>query len=331
MTEQTTTNAFPMFPALKRMEQECQPLRYGHEPYWRAPLTPASQEVYVPVWNWESIHEPIHGQTPLTLDVNGAFLGAMGSVTLAHGNLTRVPSWDSLPQPGMVPPGYYKITVPHWAFSGTIVSPLGDSSRLQTESVMWVAHPTLVLLLELLDEGSIGEFDIIDSYACATVTSFRNWVAYLKSVRTKCLDAVDQLHPNGKVGRPQNCDCTPCARYDAFKEGYSAALSMMLTGEKCKTRRPDWAHAVYAQHAASSWRKAWRYTSTGRVLLSMGAVDEITIISQELPEVLAMAKPPFRVDHTGRKLGALKAKPKATPRTDNRPAALLADDAEDIF
>lgn len=326
MTEQTT-NTVPMFPALSLMEKSAPPVRYGHEPFWRPPVVPASQNVYIPVWNWESVHEPIHGQTPLTLDVNGAFLGAMGSVEVAHGALKRW-DWKDLPTPREVRPGYYKITVPYWAFSGTIVSPVGDSARPQTESTMWVAHPTLVLLLELLEEGSISGIDILDSYTCGKTTRFKSWVEKLKITRLQCLTAVDQAHGGN---RPQDCDCTPCARYAAFKEGYSAALSMMLTGEKCKTRRPDWSHAVYAQHAASSWRKAWRYAAPGRVLLSMGAVDEITIIREELPEVLAMPKPPFQIDHTGRKLGAFKAKAKPTPRTDHRPAALLADDSEDIF
>lgn len=328
MTEQQTTE-YPMYPALKIMEQQCPPLRYGHEPYWRAPATPVTHEAYIPAWNWESIHEPISGQHPLTLDVNGAFLGAMGSAVLAHGNLKRTGGpWDSLPTPGSVSPGYYKVTVPYWAFSGTIVSPMGDSARLQTEAVMWVSHPTLVLLLELLEEGAIGGVEILDSYTCATAANFRHWTGKLKEIRVKCLDAVDQAHPQG---RPDGCECTPCARYDAFKTGYSAALSMMLSGEKCKTYRPDWAHAVYAQHAASSWRKAWRYIANGSVLLSMGAVDEITIIREELPKALALPKPPFRVDHTGRALGAFKAKTKTTPRPNNRPAALLlADDAEDI-
>lgn len=311
----------PMFPALSLMEKEHKPLRYGHDPYWRAPLTPVTHLVYVPVWNWASAHDLPEGQTRLTLDVNGAFLGAMGSVEIAHGTLKHAGAWDYLPEPRLVPPGYYKITTPYWGMSDTIVHPLGDSPAIEGWTSVWLAHPTLILLLELLEEGSIGDFGIIDSFTCPAKTRFTEWTARLKVIRNQRLDALDHAHP---AGRPEHCECTACARYDAFKEGYSAALSMMLTGEKCQTRRPDWAHAVYAQHAASSWRKAWRYTATGRVLLGMGRVDEITIVRQDLPEVLGMAKPPLRVDGSGRRLGAFKPKATATPAPDDRPVALAA-------
>jgi hypothetical protein len=317
-----------MYPALKVMEKKCQPLRYGREPYWRAPITPPSRDVLVPSWNWHSVHENDAAEL-VTLDVNGAFLGAMGSVSIAHGNLKNQGEWDYLPAPGMVPPGYYKVTVPYWG-GGMIVSPLGDSSRLQTETAVWVAHPTLVLLLELLEEGTIGDFGILDSWTCATATTFRSWVQQLKTVRTQVLDVLENAH-HGNV--PADCKCNACDRYGAFKEGYSAALSMMLTGEKCATRRPDWSHAVYAQHAASSWRKAWRYVLTGHPLIGMGATDEITVVRHDLAEVLNQPKPPFRVDRTGRALGAFKEKPKAqaTPLPTDRPAALVDLDAEDIL
>lgn len=325
-TDPTPTHDIPMYPALGIMEKKAQPLRYGHEPYWRAPICPASKHVLIPAWNWRSIHQPAPGQKMLTLDVNGAYMAATGSVIIAHGPLKHTGEWDYLPEPQQVATGYYKITVPYWAFSGTIVSPLGDSARVK-ESSVWVAHPTLILLLEILEEGGLGDFGITDSWTCATQTNWRAWQARLKAVRIQVL-AEREAHHNGAA--PTGCDCYPCAKYAAFKEGYSAAFSMMLTGEKCTTSRPDWAHAVFAEHAASSWRKAWRFTGTGRPLLSMGATDEITIIAEDLDQALNRPKPPFRYDPTGRNLGAFKPKAKPTPLPDNRPSVLVVDDDEDI-
>lgn len=326
----TEDRTVPMYPALKLMEKQLPPLRYGRPPYWRAPVVPParSEHIYVPHWNWHSVHEN-DASDLVTLDVNGAFLGAMGSVTIAHGNLKPTGEWGYLPAPNMVSPGYYKVTVPYWGRE-TIVSPLGDSALLETETAVWVAHPTVIQLLELLEEGTIGDFGILDSWTCPTTTTFRSWVQRLKVERERCLVGVEKAHQGNP---PAKCQCHPCERYAAFKEGYSAALSMMLTGEKCATHRPDWAHAVYAQHAASSWRKAWRYTLTGRPLIGMGATDEITVLRHDLAEVLNQAKPPFRVDRTGRSLGAFKekAKTQAAPLPTDRPAALVPIDAEDIL
>jgi hypothetical protein len=293
-----------MFPALKVMERQTPPLKYGRPPYWRAPITPPSGDVYIPTWNWTSAHDFEQGQEVTVLDVNAAYLSALGGVKIAHSHLTNRGPVAHLPSPREVVPGYYRISVPYWAFFGTIVHPLGDSARVETESTVWIAAPTLTLLLELEQEGHIGYFQILDSWTADVVTEFRSWSERLRSIRTECMDRID-------LAQTQEYRQAQVDRYDAFKQGYSAALSMMLTGEKCLTRRPDWSHTIYAQHAASTWRKAWRYTFTGAHLVSMGAVDEIAVLSADLSDAICRPKPPFRYDATGRTIGALKPK-KAT-------------------
>lgn len=313
------------FRALAIMEKEAQPTYYGREPYWTPPVPAPAENAYLPVWNWVSptlADMAPEGEELLTLDVNGAYLGAMGGVSIAHSHLTRTGAPMATPLPREVDPGYYLIRVPYWAFSGTIVSPLGDSSRLQTETEVWVAHPTLILLLELTETGALGGIDILDSWTAHTRTSFRAWTDRLKFSRSERLHAVAAAHPHGA---PPKCQCPPCAAYSAFKDGYSAALSMMLTGDKCKTRRPDWTHAVLAQHAASQWRKAWRFTETGRPVVAMGHTDEITIFAADLQQALDRSKPPFRYDATGHRLGALKPKPHAAPITRPDTAAMVDD------
>lgn len=328
-TESDQITDVRMFPALKVMECQTPPLKYGRPPYWRAPITPPSAEVYVPTWNWTSPHDFPEGEAVTVLDVNAAYLSAMGSARIAHSHLknTGAPAGLMEPKESAVAPGYYKITVPYWAFEGTIVHPLGDSARVATETALWVAAPTLVLLLELADEGHLGWFEILDSWTADVVTDFRSWSERLRSIRGEYMDRIEMCQTEGQ--RRQEV-----ARYDAFKTGYSAALSMMLTGEKCLTRRPDWAHTIYAQHSAATWRKAWRWTFTGRPLVAMGAVDEIAVLSGDVGDVIARPKPPFRYDASGRIPGSLKPK-KATfigceplQRADS---VALVEDGDDIL
>lgn len=328
-TEPDTSVPGPrMFPALRVMERQTPPLKYGRPPYWRAPVVPASADVYIPTWNWASPRDFEPGALVTVLDVNAAYLSAMGSTAIAHSHLVRTGPMRRLPDKADVTPGYYRITVPYWAFDGTIVHPLGDSTRVQTEVGLWIAAPTLILLLELEHDGHLGFFEITDSFTAQVSTEFRSWSERLRSIRHECMDRIEMAQT--EMHRAQEM-----ARYDAFKQGYSAALSMMLTGEKCLTRRPDWAHTIYAQHAASTWRKAWRWTFTGCPLVGMGAVDEIAVLSGDVGEVLQRPKPPFRYDATGRIPGALKPK-KATfvgadPAPSHADSVALVDDEDDIL
>ena len=322
-----TTNP-RMFPALRLMERTAVPTLYNRPPYWRPAVPAPAAEVLIPSWHWRHVEADTipDDDTPVTLDYNGAYLAAIGSVEVAHGELKHYGTQDPYQlNPRKVLPGYYRVEVPYWGLSGTLVSPLGDSARLETETSWWIAHPTLVLLLELLAEGAIGELEITDSYCSEKVTNFRKWSAKLKDARTRLLDDRDAA-----VTDDERAATT--ARYSAFKEGYGAALSMMLTGERSLTRRPDWAHAVYAQHAATSWRKAWRFTLTGPVL-AMGAVDEITVFRRDLDAALVQPKPPVKLDESGRALGHLKTKTTTPPAGDpeGAPELLMSEDWSDLL
>lgn len=323
-----------VYPALNLMERQLPPLRHGRQPFWRAPVVKPSAEVYVPVWNWHTSADVPEGTEAVTLDANAAFLGAMGQVTIAHSQLERMGAWENLPTPKQVPPGYYKISKPYWSFSATCVHPLGDSAVLEERDTLWVAAPTLVLLLELLDTGHLGPFQVLDSYTSAVPTTFNSWYNRLRSYRQEIMDKRDQAH-RGPT-RPKDCTCEPCARYDALKQGYSMAFSMMLTGERCATHRPDWSHTVYAEHAAAQWRKGWRFTFTGKPILRAGAVDEITVKGADLHEALTLPRPPFRFDASGRSIGAFKAKAVFTwgaeaPAPTSAPAHLVQLDESDVL
>jgi len=321
MSTQTSRHPIPMFPALRLLEQSTQPLRRGRQPLWRLPAEQEVAGVYIPVWNWTSAHEFPEGTTVRTLDTNGAYLAAISSATIAHSHLVRRGPLTGLNEPGEVMPGYYRIRTPHWTFDGTIVSPLGNSARVATEQQLWVAAPTLVLLLELVRDGYLGGVVVTDSLMAHISITFREWASRLRQVRTAVLDDLD--------GATTEEDETMAReRYDALKTGYSSALSMMLTGAKCATRRPDWTHTVHAQHAASQWRRAWRYTFGGR-LVSMGNTDEMVILDEEFHNALHATKPPFRYDSTGRILGALKTKALGPIKPAPATPVALAEDTDD--
>lgn len=320
MSTKTSTHPVPMFPALRLLEQNTPPLRFNRQPLWRLPSNQEADGVYIPTWNWTSAHDFPADAIVRTLDTNGAYLAAIGSATIAHSHLRHTGPIEHLPEPGEVMPGYYRIRTPHWAFDGTIVSPLGNSARVTSEKHLWIAGPTLVLLLELDAEGYLGGITITDSLTAQVSTTFRAWSQRLRQVRTHILDDIDAATTEEETALARD-------RYDAFKTGYSAALSMMLTGSKCATKRPDWSHTIYAQHAASQWRKAWRYIF-GSPIISMGDTDEIIILEADFADALRKDKPPFRYDSTGRILGALKTKT-IGPLTPPGPATPQAAPAED--
>ncbi len=308
-TEVKSLNGVRVYPALSVMERTVPPLRYGRQPLWRHPSV-IDELPLVPSWNWWAVRDFAPGTHSTILDTNGAYIGAIGQAIIGHCQLTRSGPIAGYPDHRSILPGYYKITIPNWAFSGTIVSPLGNNAHLQEAEALgkpvWICAPTLVLLVQLAEDGYIGAFDILDSYTAEFVTNWRNWSKELGKVRIDRLDERDASHPDGQF--PDKCPCLPCRRYEAFKEGYGSALSMMLTGNGCKTDRSDWAYTVYATHAANQWRKAWRYTDKDTHLISMGHVDEIQIVTSQLPTALARTSPPFRLDPTGRSIGAMKIK-----------------------
>lgn len=291
-----------VFPALKVMERQTPPLKYGLTPYWRAPVVPASHEVYIPAWNWSSPMDFPEGESVTVLGVNASYLAAMsGDLQIGHSHLVHTGPYPHLPSKRQVRPGYYRITSPYWAFRGTIVHPLGDSARVETETDLWVAAPTLALLLELAEEGHLGWFEIIDSWTAEVATDFHAWAERLRSIRGECLDRIEMAQTETR--RRQEL-----ARFEAFEQGYTDALHAMLNGKGCLTWRPDWTHTIYAQRAAAMWRAAWRWTFTGRSLVAMGAVEDMAVLSRDIGDVIMRPEPPFRYDPTGRRPGALKPK-----------------------
>ena len=325
-TDHDTDTEVHDFPALKVMERQTPPLRYGRPPYWRAPITPPTQDIYLPNWNWSSPLEFPEGEPVTVLDVNAAHLEALGETTIAHSQLTHTGRFPRLPSSEDIAPGYYRISVPYWAFEGTIVHPLGDAASLQSEPSLWIAAPTLTLLVELEAEGHLGWLEILDSWTAEISCDFTSWADRLCSLRGERLDAL-------ALATTEEARARENALWDAFQRGYSDALDLMATGVRSYTRRPDWTHAVRAQRAAATWRKAWRWTFTGRPLVAMTSVAEISVFSSDVPTVMKRPTPPFQLDPTGREVGAFRPTKVTFPGESVQLADTLTtlDDTEDAL
>lgn len=300
------TDAATTFPALGLMERACPPLRFGRPPTWQLPALPIDSPL-IPSWDWYAVRDFYPGTEVVTLTANGGLLAAIGHVTVGHSQLNRVGRMEYPPAPRDVAPGYYRITIPHWAFGGTIVSPLGDSARLQTDEQVWIAAPTLTLLLELAEDGCLGRFTITDSWTAPVQISFRTWYERLRAQHTQLLDQIEAQHPDGIPAASVHCACLPCTRLHAFDHGITTALAAVAAGTKSGTHRPDWADAVYATHAAAMWRRAWRYTGTNRHLVALPHIDEVQIIAADLDPAMDHVSPPFLYDESARHIGSLRA------------------------
>lgn len=303
--EQPQTVTGHPYPALRLMELAAPPLRFGRQPSWKTAALPVEAPL-IPSWQWHACRDFPPGAEIVTLTENGPYLAALQSVTIAHGQLHHRGALDYRPAPADVVPGYYRITVPQWVFSGTIVSPLGDSARVESEDALWIAAPTLSLLLELEHGGYVGGFEIVNAYTAATSVSFRTWAQALRANRTQFLDQVEAAHADEQGQPPASCECKPCARYRRFERDVADAFTALLTGSAAGTHRPDWAHTVYAAHSADMWRKAWRYLGTDRSIVAMPHLDELRVLRNDLQGAMDRREPPFIVDLSGRTVGSLR-------------------------
>lgn len=290
-----TDETAQVYKALHMLTDMFPPTVKGRPPYWRPKAAPISDDVRLPVWSWE---RPLIGGTCATdpndtvnLDVNGAYLAACSSAPFAHSALT-----NDFPR-DLSAPGLYLVDVHPWQ-EGEIVSPLGEQPF--TDDRTWVAQPTVKLLDQLSVDGYWPKVVVHDGWT-ASSCRLRRWTDAVQEDRTAAL----RERAAGVEGAAE--------KYEAIKDGYSIAVQLMrgpAEGAKTKSsvRRPDWYQTVHAQHAASTWRKAWNAVLTGHGPVAMGSVDEITFTVEDLDLLMALGKPPFRLDATGEQIGALKIK-----------------------
>lgn len=289
------------FRALDFLFDSYPPLLRGRSPFWHPDPPAIYRQCRVPAWNWD--RPGMDAVTERTvLDANGAFLAPLSGTELAHSSLVHTGA-DVSPYKPL--PGYYRITA-HPFSDPRLFSPLGLAPIPPTPRhrvpLVWVAAPTVDLLHKISEAGQWPGVEIHDSWTGKNGDRCRlkDWAALIRDQRADALHASD------------------AERYEAVKQGYSVAVQMMLgptegNASKSKILRPDWYHAIRAQHAANMWRKAWSLVSEeGIPVLGMGNVDEIEIATADLPAFLEYADRPkakVRFDPTGLQLGAFKVKP----------------------
>lgn len=266
----------------------------GREPYWRPVAPPICDQVRLPRWAWE--RHDLAGHHPddlISMDVNAAFLAACSSAQFAHGALSA-DHWDGT----LNKPGLYLVDVHPWQ-EAEIVSPLGDQPL--TDDRAWVARPTAVLLDWLSLNGYWPQVTVHQAYTSKEACRLSRWTTKIRDDRAAVL------------ARRLAGDPAAEADYQAIKDGYSIAVEMMkgpAEGQPAKgsMRRPDWYLTVHAQHASSTWRKAWNTILAGHGPVAMGHVDEITWTMDDLRELQMRSEPVVRIDPTGVQIGALQVK-----------------------
>jgi len=281
---------------LAALEGEYAPLRRRQrEPYWRPPLPGMTFAAdVITSWEWE---RPYSGEVAV-LDRSGAYVAAASSVLVAHGKLEQTGPCEFDNRPG-----YYRVQVHPWHEADALPHPMGEWGSKQPE--VWVPAPAVALLRDLADAGRWPDVTVLDSYTGDGVRLSR-WAGFVNTLRTEAI---------AEHGRDSD-------QYAAVKTGFGMALSLMLGYQgdamrrewKCNVRRPDWAHSIYAQSAATLWRWAddCRTVAPGLGPVALRNVDEL-VIPQAALEIVTITKrsggrAPLGIDPAGIKLGTFKVK-----------------------
>ncbi len=265
------------------------------EPYWRPRLPGMTFATdVITSWEWE---RPYSGEVAV-LDRSGAYVAAASSVLVAHGKLEHTGPCEFHDRPG-----YYLVQVHPWHESNSLPHPLGEWGSKQPE--VWIPAPAVALLRDLADAGRWPDVTVLDSYTGDGVR-LSKWAGFVNTLRAEAI---------AEHGRDSD-------QYAAVKTGFGMALSLMLGYQgdamrrewKCNVRRPDWAHSIYAQSAATLWRWAddCRTVAPGLGPVALRNVDEL-VIPQAALEIVTITKrsggrAPLGIDPDGIKLGTFKVK-----------------------
>lgn len=277
------------------------PLRHGIEPLWRlkvVPLPLAQAQVHGPSWGWS---HPRKADAPhaITVDANAAFLSAYASAPFGHDGLTRDRSGEWRKRPGI-----YLVDRWDWPQDAGIPSPFGTV----LDDRVWVAAPTVELLLQVADHGYGPPVTIHDAYTSRYSVRFRPWATRINQDRKAVI----------KRGIDNPAYDTE-KELDRIKQGYSAPMEMWPMPpqgkpkegktKKNKAYRPDWVYTVLAQYTASMWRRAFHAWRFGIHPIGMGGTDETSWDIEDWHDAQnALAKAPYKVDQTGAEFGHVKVK-----------------------
>lgn len=271
------------------------PTARGRRAYKRPPQPPDEvlRSVRTPAWNW-TYHGPDVAEKlaqgladgVVNLDANAAYVTSASSVSIARDQLERTGPLDAYHRW----PGFYQVELgpqdPWQEWGDTrLMSPLGQGVW---RPVVWLSEPTVTLLTDLAQKDRWPSVTIMDSWTSPEKARLTAWTDQLRAMRTELITLGDT------------------AGYARFKIAYSQAVQMVKGHKLCEIQRPDWYHAIHAQHTANLWRKAWNCVKAGHGPLSSGRVDALTFTRSDLDALQNLTPPPLRIDQSGLAFGTFK-------------------------
>ncbi|MCQ4079743.1 type II toxin-antitoxin system prevent-host-death family antitoxin [Streptomyces sp. RB6PN25] len=208
-------------------------------------------------------------QTVTPLDVNGAYLSALGAAALPVRSITHNPvvtdpkgrewSWEN-PDAygrGVNLAGIVLIDQPKWPHAH-LPHPLGDDR--ETAGRLWVPTSVYAKLKDAKNAGLLEELPRIrEAYvAKGTDNLFKILVGILRDARSRAI-----------------------ADGDALTKTYVAKMYAVLvstigdSGANHHIKRPDWEHIIRGHAFANLWRKAIRAHRAGLIVAYAGGTDEL--------------------------------------------------------
>jgi hypothetical protein len=204
----------------------------------------------------------------LVLDRNGSYPSAMSSVRVVPNVLHHTGPLDVIPDKTG---GIYLITPVEWSEAG-IGHPLGKIA--DQAGPVWVTWQHMRLLRGLIDSDRVERPEILDSWTGRAVGSlFEKFSAQVRDQRASAQEAIAA----GIDGAED--------RYADVKFKSSIAIrGLWPKGSRSPFWRPDWSVSVRAEAAVRHWIRADQARDRGAVLLKLGAVDEVAILADTVPD-----------------------------------------------
>ncbi len=246
--------------------------RLSEEPYWapkdfygmgKLPKGTRHAEDDYRAWSTPEAAVAKSGGFEHTYDAVSQYLAAAGSVYLPVGELHYAVGGEFDPRRG----GYWQIELPAWN-QPLMPHPAGNHHTERAPAV-WVTNPTMVLLLELAEQGVVAAPRVLSSWTGSTLRALRSWQEILREALIRSDD--DRHGP--EIRR-------------ALKATYAEAIGLMGR-EGGRVFRPDWRHTLIAAARTNLFRKMWNIARLeGRYPVRI-KVDAVTYASPEFDPVAA--------------------------------------------
>jgi hypothetical protein len=222
------------------------------QPQWEESCIPARQATEV-ADNWTTDRAPDPGRPFAHMfDMTTQHLSAAGAVTVAVNALrhrTRPLPPEELSTTNE--PGYYRVTIPEAReLAGYLPHPAG---RYRPGDTVWVAHPTLDLLVRCAQTYRIMALpDVLEAWTAPGTRVFR---AFAQRMSVALKEAGASYGELDQTMMP------------TLKQVYQSMTGLMETpgpgGAPRRIYRPDWSHAIKAQARVELWRKMHLEGTTG--------------------------------------------------------------------